>query len=109
MASVSLKLKTKVELQDVIEAWQSFMGEPQQLMLPFAPKKPVHYLHEHHFPQPKLHRHLDKGMCATIGRLRKCPLMDFKFSLLSHNTIRGAAGGAVLCAELMVRKGHVFW
>ena len=72
-----------------------------------APKWPIHYFHEPNYPQPRLHRDLDKGMAVSIGRLRKCPLLDWKFVLLSHNTVRGAAGGAILNAELMIKKGLV--
>ncbi len=106
---VSIKLKTKAAPGEIIEAWQSFASEAQQLELHLAPKKPIHYFHEPNFPQPKLHRNLDRGMSISIGRLRPCPLLDYKFALLSHNTIRGGAGGAILCAELMVRKGLIFW
>lgn len=107
--SVSIKLKKKASKVEIIEAWRHFMGEPQTLALPLAPEFPVHYFENEHFPQPKLHRDLDKGMAVSVGRLRECPLFDYKFTLLSHNTIRGGAGGAILCAELLVRKGHVFW
>lgn len=79
------------------------------MQLPMAPDKPLYYFEEERWPQPKLHRHLDKGMAVSIGRLRECPLFDYKFTLLSHNTIRGAAGGAILNAELLVSQGFVFW
>lgn len=69
-----------------------------------APEKPILYFAEANFPQPKLHRNLDKGMVVSIGRLRDCQVFDYKFVLLSHNTIRGAAGGAILNAELIIRK-----
>jgi len=109
MACVSVKLKTKPKPEEMIEAWRSFTSEAQTLGLPLAPKNPIHYFDEKNYPQPKIHRNLDKGMCVSIGRLQDCPILDYKFSLLSHNTIRGAAGGAILCAELMVRKGYIFW
>ncbi len=108
-ACVSIKLKAKPKPEEVIEAWQSFSGEVQPLALHLAPKQPIHYFAEPNFPQPKLHRLLDRGMSISIGRLRACSLYDYKFTLLSHNTIRGAAGGAILCAELMVRKGLIYW
>jgi aspartate-semialdehyde dehydrogenase len=106
---VSVKLSKKADPEEIIEAWLSFAGEAQQLLLPSAPKQPIHWFNSEHYPQPKLHRHIDKGMAVSVGRLRKCPLFDYKFAILSHNTIRGAAGGAILCAELMVRKGYVHW
>lgn len=98
-ACISVKLKQKVGKEEIIAAWTSFRGEAQKLRLPMAPAQPIHYFDEMNFPQPKLHRHIDKGMAVAVGRLRPCPLFDFKFTILSHNTIRGAAGGAILCAE----------
>jgi len=84
---------------------EKFKGEPQQYELPLAPHQPIHYFFEDNYPQPRLHRNIDKGMATAIGRLRDCNLFDYKFSVLSHNTVRGAAGGAILCAELMKVKG----
>jgi aspartate-semialdehyde dehydrogenase len=98
---VSVKLKKKASKADLIAAWELFKGLPQHLQLPLAPLKPIHYFHEDNFPQPKLHRQLDKGMALSIGRLRECSVFDYKFAILSHNTIRGAAGGAILNAELL--------
>lgn len=106
MACVSVKFTHSAKAEDIIDAWQSFKGDPQSLHLPMAPLQPILYLHDERHPQPKLHRHLDKGMVISIGRLRKCSLFDWKFTLLSHNTIRGAAGCAVLNAELMLKKGY---
>lgn len=106
MACVSVKLKKNAHAEEMIDAWQNFQGEPQRLSLPMAPIHPIHYMHDEKHPQPKLHRHLEKGMAVTIGRLRKCPLLDWKFTLLSHNTIRGAAGCAILNAELMIKKEY---
>lgn len=103
---VSVKLKTKTTPDDIKNVWQNFTGEPQRLNLPFAPQKPIHYFDEDNFPQPRLHRNIDKGMAISIGRLRECNIFDFKFVLLSHNTIRGAAGGAILNAELMKAKDY---
>lgn len=105
MACISVKLKVKPSKKDMIAAWTSFSAEPQRLELPSAPSQVVYYFDELNFPQPRLHRNIDKGMAVSVGRLRDCPLLDYKFSLLSHNTIRGAAGGAILCAEMMVKKG----
>ncbi|MBT3261622.1 aspartate-semialdehyde dehydrogenase [bacterium] len=101
---VAVKLKNKARKEDIIKAWQEFRGKPQELNLPTAPLKPIHYFSEDNFPQPKLHRNLDKGMAVSIGRLRPCPILDYKFTILSHNTIRGAAGGAILNAELFINK-----
>ena len=106
---VSIKLRNKPTKDELINAWRSFVGEPQLLGLPSAPEFPIHYFDHENLPQPKLQRNIDKGMAVSLGRLRDCPLMDYKFVLLSHNTIKGGAGGAILCAELMVRKGYVFW
>lgn len=104
---VSLSLKKTASAEQIIETWNSFTSEPQSLGLPTAPAKPIHYFHEPNFPQPRLHRDLDKGMAVSIGRLRPCPILDWKFVLLSHNTVRGAAGGAILNAELMVKRGMI--
>lgn len=106
---VSIKLKSKAARQDLINAWRDFKGDVHKMGLPLAPNLPTYYFQEDHFPQPKLHRNLEKGMAVAIGRLRECPLLDFKFTLLSHNTIRGAAGGAILCAELLLKSGRLFW
>lgn len=106
---VSVKLKTKPSKQEMIEVWRTFSGEPQLLALPSAPEFPVQYFEDDYLPQPKLQRGVGRGMAVSVGRLRDCPLLDYKFTLVSHNTIRGGAGGAILCAELMVRKGHIFW
>lgn len=107
MACVSVKFKYPAKSEEIIQAWQTFVGDPQTMCLPMAPNQPIVYLHDEKHPQPKLHRHLDKGMAVSIGRLRKCPLFDWKFTILSHNTIRGAAGCAVLNAELMLKKGYL--
>lgn len=100
---VSISFKRKPERQEILSAWRNFSSLPQQLNLPLAPVQPIHYFEEEAFPQPKLHRHLDKGMAVSIGRLRPCKIFDYKFAILSHNTIRGAAGGALLNAELMLK------
>ncbi|HEY7160076.1 MAG TPA: aspartate-semialdehyde dehydrogenase, partial [Acidobacteriota bacterium] len=84
-----------------------FSSEPQQLQLPTAPQHPIYYFEVPNYPQPKIHRDLDKGMAVSIGRLRSCALLDYKFVLLSHNTNRGAAGGAILNAELAYKKGII--
>lgn len=104
---ISVKLKNKPTKDELINVWNNFKGEPQELNLPMAPKQPVRYFHEENFPQPKLHRDLERGMVVSIGRLRDCSVLDYKFTILSHNTVRGAAGGAILNAELLVKKGFI--
>lgn len=107
LACASVQLKAKAQAKDIIDAWRNFKGIPQQLQLPSAPHSPLLYHEDERHPQPKLHRNLGGGMSVSIGRLRPCPLFDWKFTLLSHNTIRGAAGCAVLNAELMLAQGYI--
>ncbi len=107
LACLSVKFKKKANANEILVAWRSFEGEPQWLKLPMAPKRPIIYLEDERHPQPKLHRTLESGMAVSIGRLRECPLFDWKFVILSHNTMRGAAGCAILNAELMVKKGYL--
>lgn len=102
---VSLSLSRPVSLAEVRVALETFEGEPQQLALPSAPRPPVVVLDEVDRPQPRLDRGRGAGMAATVGRLRPCPVLDWRFVVLSHNTVRGAAGGAILVAELAVAKG----
>jgi len=106
MACVSVKFKEKTEKEQIIQAWESFSSETQTLGLPTA-VKPIIYHSDARHPQPKFDRDLGNGMVVSIGQLRKCSLFDWKFALLSHNTIRGAAGCAILNAELLVRKGYL--
>ncbi|KAA3614675.1 MAG: aspartate-semialdehyde dehydrogenase [Calditrichaeota bacterium] len=105
--SVQVKLSKKASTDEIIQAWRNFTSEPQNLKLPFAPSNPIHYFDQPGYPQPRLHRNLENGMAVSIGGLRDCNLFDYKFTVLSHNTIRGAAGGAILNAELMVAKGLI--
>lgn len=104
---VSVKLKKKVSIKEIKAAWQNFSSEPQRLDLPMAPKQPIYYFEENFWPQPKFQRDLDKGMAVSIGRLQPSSVFDYKFVILSHNLIRGAAGGAILNAELMVKKKYL--
>lgn len=104
---VQVKLKSKPSAEEVIESWINFRAEPQKLNLPSAPKQPIYYFHEEKYPQPKIHRNIENGMAVAVGRLRDCPLFDYKFVVLSHNTIRGAAGGTMLIAELLHAKGYL--
>ncbi len=103
-AFVSFERKPKKE--DILSAWKNFTGEPQKLNLPSAPKQFIHYLEEDNRPQPKLDRMTENGMAVCAGRLREDTLFDYKFVGCSHNTLRGAAGGAVLLAELLAAKGY---
>ncbi len=104
--SVSVRLKTKAKPEEIIAAWKSFRSEPQELKLPSAPANPVVYLEANDRPQPRLDVDLGAGMTTAVGRLRPCSVLDWKFTVLSHNTIRGAAGAAVLNAELLKAKGY---
>jgi aspartate-semialdehyde dehydrogenase len=105
-ACISVRLQKSAQAHEIIEAWQTFTATPQHQQLPSAPTKPLVYMSEERYPQPKLHRQIGQGMAVAIGRLRPCPLFDWKFVVLSHNTIRGAAGCAILNAELMHHQGH---
>ncbi len=104
---VSVKLSRSASEEDVLRAWKEYEGEPQRLDLPSAPRRAIHVLGGPADPQPRLHRDLDGGMAACVGRLRPCPVLDYKFVTLSHNTVRGAAGGSILLAELAVARGVV--
>ena len=105
--SVSISLKKKAEPAEIIAAWTSYRAEPQELKLPSAPERPVVYLDAADRPQPRFDVDLGKGMTTTVGRLRPCGVLDWKFTVLSHNTIRGAAGAALLNAELLKAKGYL--
>ena len=104
---VSVKLRRQASLEEVQDALRSFRGEPQRLGLPSAPLVPIHLLEQNDRPQPRLDRNRDRGMATTVGRLRPCPIFDWKFVLLSHNTLRGAAGGSILVAELALAEGRL--
>ena len=103
--SISVALEQRPDADAIIAAWNSFRGRPQELELPSAPAQPIVYLTEPNRPQPALDANRDGGMTVTVGRLRRCPVLDYKFVALGHNTIRGAAGAAILNAELMHREG----
>lgn len=104
--SVSVKLKKKVRPEEIITAWNEFRAAPQELNLPSAPEQPVRYVESSDRPQPRLDVESGAGMTATVGRLRPCGVLDWKFTVLSHNTIRGAAGAALLNAELLKARGY---
>jgi aspartate-semialdehyde dehydrogenase len=105
--SVSIRLKKKAQAEEIIAAWNDFRAEPQQLKLPSAPAQPVIYLNSVDRPQPRMDVDSGGGMTTSVGRLRKCNVLDWKFTVLSHNTIRGAAGAALLNAELLKAKGYL--
>ncbi|HWC16147.1 MAG TPA: aspartate-semialdehyde dehydrogenase [Terriglobales bacterium] len=105
--SVSIKLKNKVTPEEIVKAWTGFRARPQEISLPTAPAQPVVYDTSTDRPQPRLDVNRGCGMSATVGRLRPCSLLDWKFTVLSHNTIRGAAGAALLNAELLKHDGYL--
>ena len=107
LAAVFARFEKKLPLDEIKERWQAFSGEPQRLGLPSAPKQFLHYFNEPDRPQTRLDRDLENGMAVSIGRLREDRQYDIKFISLSHNTVRGAAGGAVLMAELLCAKGYI--
>ena len=105
-AAVFVKFRKKPTKEEILSAWANFSGEPQKLELPHAPKQFITYFEEDNRPQAKLDRDIYGGMGVTVGRLREDIIYDYKFVGLSHNTLRGAAGGAVLIAELLYREGY---
>lgn len=107
MGAVFVRFENKPEKEDMIEMWKNFKGRAQELDLPSAPKQFLHYFEEDNMPQTKLHRNLENGMAVSIGRLREDTQYDYKFVCLAHNTLRGAAGGAVLLAELLCAEGYM--
>lgn len=106
-AAVFVSFEKKPSKEEILECWKNFSGAPQELQLPLAPKQFLHYFEENDRPQAKLDRELERGMAVSIGRLREDTLFDYKFVCLSHNTLRGAAGGGVLMAELLAAKGYL--
>ena len=107
MAAASVKFKNKPSKEVMIERWNNFKGRAQELKLPSAPEHYLTYCEEDNRPQTKLDRMTENGMGVTIGRLREDTIFDYKFVSLSHNTLRGAAGGAVLMAELLCAEGYM--
>jgi aspartate-semialdehyde dehydrogenase len=105
--SVSLKLRKPATAKEIIDAWNEFRCLPQKLKLPTAPEQPVIYESAPDRPQPRLDRDRGRGMSAVCGRLRPCNIFDWKFTVLSHNTIRGAAGAALLNGELLKAQGYL--
>lgn len=107
MAAVFIKFENKPSKDKILELWEKYEGKPQVLGLPNAPKQFIKYMQEDDRPQTKLDRDYEKGMGITVGRLREDSIYDYKFVCLSHNTLRGAAGGAVLIAELLKAEGYL--
>lgn len=107
MAAVFVSFDKKPSKEEILKIWDEFEGVPQKLNLPSAPKKFLNYFVEDNMPQTKLNRELEGGMAVSIGRLREDSQYDYKFVCLSHNTLRGAAGGAVLLAELLCAQGYM--
>lgn len=105
-AAVFVSFENKPSKEEILAAWKDFAGVPQELELPSAPKQFLNYFEEDNRPQAKLDRNLEGGMAISIGRLREDTQYDYKFVCLSHNTLRGAAGGGVLLAELLAAKGY---
>ncbi len=105
-AAVFASFDKKPTKEQILNAWSTFRGPAQELDLPSAPKQFLHYFEEDNRPQPKLDRLVENGMAVSLGRLREDTIFDYKFACMSHNTLRGAAGGAVLLAELLAKKGY---
>jgi aspartate-semialdehyde dehydrogenase len=105
LMTVSVGLRTESAIGDIRTALESFRGSPQQLGLPTAPARPIHYLDAADRPQPRLDRERENGMAVSVGRLRPCPIQHYRFVALVHNTVRGAAGAAILNAELLEAEG----
>ncbi|WP_127492167.1 aspartate-semialdehyde dehydrogenase [Paenibacillus glycanilyticus] len=107
LATVFVNFENKPSKEEILARWSEYKGRPQELGLPSAPKQFITYFEEENRPQTKLDRDIEKGMGVSAGRLREDSLYDFKFVGLSHNTLRGAAGGAVLIAELLKAEGYI--
>ena len=107
MAAVFVRFENKPSIEEMKEIWKNFKGYPQEAELPSAPKQFLNYFEEDNLPQTKLQRNLENGMAVSIGRLREDTQYDYKFVCLSHNTLRGAAGGAVLMAEQLCAQGYI--
>jgi aspartate-semialdehyde dehydrogenase len=103
--TVSVALSSKVTDTDLLRAFEGYTSLPQERKLPSAPPVPVIYMSQSNRPQPRKDVERERGMAVFVGRLRPCPVLDFKFVAMGHNTVRGAAGAAVLNAELMVSEG----
>jgi aspartate-semialdehyde dehydrogenase len=107
LVTVSVEMVEKPDLGEIIAAWDNFRGPEPVPSLPSAPKQPVQYLPQTDRPQIRRDRNAGNGMATSVGRLRACPILDYKFAALAHNTIRGAAGCSILNAELLAAKGYI--
>ncbi|MBR5203097.1 MAG: aspartate-semialdehyde dehydrogenase [Clostridia bacterium] len=107
MGAVFVRFENKPSKEEILSIWKDFAGRAQELELPHAPKQFLNYFEEDNMPQTKLNRDLEGGMAISVGRLREDTQYDYKFVCLSHNTLRGAAGGAVLMAELLCAEGYM--
>lgn len=107
MGAVFVRFENKPSKEEILNIWKDFAGRAQELDLPHAPKQFLHYFEEDNMPQTRLQRDLEGGMAISVGRLREDTQYDYKFVCLSHNTLRGAAGGAVLMAELLCAEGYM--
>lgn len=107
MAACFVRFEKKPTKEEILEVWKNFKGRPQELELPHAPKQFLNYYTEDNMPQTKINRELEGGMAISTGRLREDTQYDYKFVCISHNTLRGAAGGAVLLAELLCAEGYI--
>jgi aspartate-semialdehyde dehydrogenase len=107
LVNISLELAERPALDEIVAAWEAFCGPQPVPLLPSAPERPLHYLPRMDMPQPRRDRNAGKGMTTSLGRLRPCPLLGYKFAALSHNTVRGAAGCSILNAELLAVQGYL--
>lgn len=107
LVNVSVDLAERPQLSEIITTWESFQGPDPVPVLPSAPRRPLQYLPQIDRPQPRRDRNTGNGMTTSIGRLRECPVLGYRFAALSHNTIRGAAGCSILNAELLAEKGYL--
>jgi aspartate-semialdehyde dehydrogenase len=105
--TISVALKSAAKIPDIVDAWRTYRSLPQERHLPSAPKHPIIVREERDRPQPRFDLHAEHGMATVVGRLRACPVLQYKYVALSHNTVRGAAGAALLNAELMKSEGYL--
>jgi len=103
--TIAVDFETETSEDEVIDAMRTFQGRPQELRLPTAPRPPLLVMSEENRPQPRLDAGLGDGMTVTVGRIRECPVLSYRFVALGHNTIRGAAGASILNAEMMKAEG----
>jgi aspartate-semialdehyde dehydrogenase len=107
LVNVSVTLEARPDMDEIIAAWNSFRGPAPVPQLPSAPQRPVQFMSQIDRPQIRRDRNAGNGMTTTVGRLRPCPILGYKFAALAHNTIRGAAGCSILNAELLAVEGYI--